>query len=248
VKNAKVSEIEELGPTSDELLEVLFQDRSRIAKVISSAFMHELHTPAVIIRGLAELILRKSEKIDPAQLRELSREAEQLLRSLEMLGASIINDDGSAVQNISLKEVVKQSTLFFEKSCLEKGISIRVDVADTLRVESSADRLKSILMTLLENAVDAFEFKSARDLKSISIQAQKSFHEIHLIISDTGEGMSLDQQNIFSNDIFKKRKWFEKKSLIGLSLAQKLARELNITISVLSEKSRGNCFTLVFPQ
>ncbi len=228
MKKEKLNGAIEFDPISDEVLETLFQDRLRCEKLITSAFMHELYTPAVIIHGLAELLLRKPDQIDPSQLREISREAEQLLQSLVLLTA--VADESSVIQNHSLKDVVVQSTRFFEKSCLENGISIRIEVAEALRVDASAARLKSTLMLLLENAVEALESKSARDLKSIIIQAQKKSNEIHLMISDTGTGMTLDKPSL------------------GLSLAQKLTRDMNIKMSFFSQKSQGNCFTLIFTQ
>ncbi|MBC7741774.1 MAG: HAMP domain-containing histidine kinase [Bdellovibrionaceae bacterium] len=229
MKTIKVGDTSNLEPTSNEMLETLFQDRLRYEKLITEAFTHELHTPAVIIRGLAQLLLRNPEQISSSQLRDISRESEQLLKRLETL-SSAPTEKISLIQNLSLKEAVEQSILFYEKSCLEKGISIRVDIGEDLRVDSSAARLKSILMALVESSVKAFEFKTARDLKSITIQAQKKINEIHLIISDTGVGLATDQP------------------CLELSLAQKLARDIDIQFSFFSHKDQGNCFTLIFTQ
>lgn len=243
--NAKKIENHETPATVDEILEVIFRDRLRYAALLSAAVDHELHTPLVIIRGLAESLLRKPGSNEQARLQEISREAEHLLKILDAM-SFVSPADPIQMQNVSLKEKINQVVVFFEKSCLEKGISIRVDVEDHLRIESEPNRLKSILIALMQNAVDSFKDMSGNELKSVTIHARNNKEHLHLIISDTGEGMSIESQNHINNEIFSNRKNLNLKSHMGLTLAQKMANDLKIKLAFVSEKSRGTTFTLTF--
>lgn len=240
----KVKYEKHLDYSVDELLEILYQDRVRYASLHSAAVNHELHTPLVIIRGLAESLLKRTTQNPQAHLREIADEADHLIKVLDkMVYRPPI--EPFRFQNISLREAIEQVLVFFEKTCLEKGISIRLDVDQHHRIESEPNRLKSILGALIQNAVESFEDKKAQDARNITIHAQDASDGLHLIISDTGSGISDEIQKKIVEEVFKQKN-ISAHSGLGLALAKKIANDLDIRMGFVSEKNRGTNFTLTF--
>lgn len=229
----------------DEMLEIIFQDRVRYSSLHSAAVNHELQTPLVIIRGLAESLLRNQIKDPQAHLREIANEADRLLKVLDAM-VFIPPPEPFQMQNISLRSIIEQVIIFFEKTCLEKGISLQIDVAEHLRVEAEPSRLKSILSALIQNAIESFEDKPKTETKNITIHAQDAADGLHLSISDTGSGISNEIQKKIVEEIFERRNILPIKLGLGLAFAKKLANDLNIKLGFVSEKFRGTNFTLTF--
>lgn len=245
MKNSRANQIQNEFIKTEDVLDIIFYDRLKYASFLSDALDHELITPLVIIRGLTESLLRHPEQNPQANLREISRETENLLKILEAM-SFVEPSDQLKIQSVPLRKVVDQAIIFFEKTCLEKGISMRVEVDDDLIVESEPNRLKSILVSLIQNAVESFENKSSRELKSITVHVQNTSDQLHLIISDTGVGMSHEAQTYITNDVFLNRKPLEINVNLGLALAHKIAKDLMHKLSFVSEKLRGTSFTLTF--
>lgn len=214
--------------TTDQLLDVIFADRLKYTALLSAAMNHELHTPLIIIQGLAESLLRQPSDNPQSHLKEISREAKHLLKILDTM---VFVNTGAPlkVRNLCLKNKVNQVIVFFEKLCLENGISLCIEVEEHLRVESEPFRLKSIMMALLQTAMESFE-KSPKDvLKCITIHATQNKTELHLMISDTAHASPEEIPD-----------------QLGLKLAYKMAQDLNIKVKVISQKLKGTTFTLTF--
>lgn len=228
----------------EEILEIIFHNRLRCAFLLSEAMNYELQTPLVIIRGLAESLLRKPGQNPQEHLREISREAGHLLKVIESMVFKNLSAE-IQMESITLKPLVEQVSLYFEKACLEKGISIHIELDENLRVYSDANRLKTILIALIENAVESFT-QSNHATKSITIHNPRGSDSQHLIVSDTGIGMSSEKQKLLKELMNSKKAQTDIKSGLGLALAYKLCKDLSIKLGVVSEPNHGSSFTLSF--
>ncbi len=247
MKNVKVKNAFSTLEGGNDTLELIFRDRIRCSALMSAATYHELYTPLVIIRGLAESLMRKSESAFHSYLLEISKEAEQLLKNLEAMN---FKDPGEnpKVQNILLRPVVEQSVIFFKKVCLEKGISVRLEIDRHLHVLSEPTRLKSIIISLLEFAVDSFSNQKMTRVKSITIHAEGTDDAVHLIVSDTGEGISIENQQKMTEELAKGAALMDLNHFLSLAMTKKISDALGITMNFVSEKARGTSFTLSFPK
>ena len=245
MKHAKVEKSNSKSESVSDILDLIYRDRIRCTTLISAATYHELYTPLVIIRGLAESLLRQLDRDPHAHLLEISKEAKNLLKTLEAMSFQK-PPEKLKLQNISLRAVAEQSIIFFEKTCLEKGISIRLEIDEHLQVFAEPVRLKSIIISLLENAVDSFENQKLTPLKSITIHAENSNDGVHLIISDTGTGISTENQFKIRQELAKGPAAMDLNQYLSLALAKKLADDLEINLSFFSEKEQGTSFTLSF--
>ena len=234
---------EDLVP--DDVLDIIFRDRIRYASLHSSALNHEIYMPLLIIRGLAESLLRKPAQDPQAHLHEISNESARVLKLLDSMNF-LAPVEPVKKQKISLRTMVEQVVLLHEQQCLDKSISIHIDVSETAVVDSEPYRLQSIIGALLQNSIESFANKPAKDVKSITIHLKENANEIHLTIADTGMGISSSIQTKITEEIFSSRKSYGIKSGLGLIMAKKLADDLDISLEFISEIRRGSSFTLTF--
>ena len=233
---------------STDVLEIIFKDRLNYSTLVSAAIDHGLQTPIVIIKGLAEILLRNPDQDPRENLKKISREADHILKLLAAM-SFVAPIEPVQMQNLSLREVVDRVVIYFEKRCLENGISLKVTISNNIRVEADPNRLKSILISLLQNAVDSFENIPAAAPRSILIHTQNHNERLDLVISDTGSGMTTQVQDHVINKIFLGKAEKEHlESHLGLALAQKMSNDLGVKLGLVSEREKGTSFTLSFPK
>jgi len=230
----------------NNVLDIFFRDRMRSAALQAAALNHEFYTPLTIIKGMAESLIKNPEKNPQNYLKEIVNESEKLLRILESLNFSS-SIDGLKKQRVSIKDLVTQTNLFFAKACLEKGISVQVDIDEKLMINTEPYRFKSVLGAILQNAVESFDGRRIHKKgKSITFHVQQGEKGLVLLVSDTGAGMSDSLQKKVRSDILANLENFELGSSLGLSLASYVARDLQIDLDFVSEKEFGTTFTLTF--
>jgi two-component system, NarL family, sensor histidine kinase EvgS len=230
---------------ANQLLDIFIRDRMRSAALQASALNHEFHTPLTIIKGMAENLLQSSNQGLHSQLREIASEATKLLHSLENFNFAS-REEGLQKHATSLKRLISQTVSHFEKACLEKGISLQVDVDASIMINTESYKFKSIVGSLLQNAIESFECSEKHKTKSITIHTQENNSFLAVIISDTGCGISEEMQKKIRNDFFKNFETLELGATLGLPLVYYLSKGLHIDIDFVSEKNFGTSFTLTF--
>jgi signal transduction histidine kinase len=244
MSNAKVVKVS-ADQNFEGMMEIIFRDRMEHLSLMSSALVHELYTPLIIIRGRVEGLLRHPEQNVDQGLKEVSAECQHLLKLLESLTFMASSDARIKISNMCLKSIVDDVLILFEKICLDRGISLTVDIPDTLRIDTEPDRLKNILISLLSNAMESFDRMAKGGIRNVLIHTQQDRKKVHLIISDTGSGMSPTiQSRILKSEFFSTKS--HQGLGVGLVLAQKIANDLKIGLSFISQEGQGTTFTLSF--
>lgn len=234
------------GPTN--VLEIIFRERLKYSALVSSAIDHGLHTPLIIIKGLAEMSLRQPDQDPRANLRKISNEADQLLKLLSNM-SFVATAEPLQIQNISLRTAVDGVVIFFEKRCLHDGISLKVDVPENIRIEADPHRLNHILISLIQNAVDSFDNMSPSAPRSIVLHTQNHEGRLDLVISDTGTGIEPHiQEKVVDKILMEKSEGTSLNSYLGLALAKKMADDVGAKIRYVTEKQKGTSFTVSFPK
>ncbi len=242
-----------LVPTAEnkgnaDLLEIIFQERLKYSALVSSAIDHGLHTPMIIIKGLAEMCLRNPDQDPRPNLKKISKEAEHILKLLSAMSV-VASTEPLQMQNFSLRSVIDRVVIFFEKRCLENGISIKIDVVDNERVEADPHRLRNILISLLQNAVDSFENVPPSAPRSIHIHTQNHDGRLDLVISDTGSGIDPHiQEQVVNKVLHGKPEASMPNTYLGLSLAKKMSDDMGYKLGYVTGKNKGTSFSVSIPR
>ena len=146
-------ELVRLGLTFDAMLASL-QDAHRQQQRFVGDVSHELRTPLTTIRGNAELIAAGGN--DPAEQRvaiaQIRRETERLARLVDELLVLARADTVEAFvpRPVQLDEVLMETFAELHGSA---GPRLRVSAIDAIKVNGERDRLKQLVLVLLDNAL-----------------------------------------------------------------------------------------------
>lgn len=237
-----------LDPKSEELLDHVYQDRMEYLGLMSSAMVHQLQIPLVIMRGKIESYLRYPQRSPQQTLIEISEETQYLLKLLESMVFVAPRSKEIQFEMIDLRNLLEKLLIIFQGTCTERSISLNLEIPEGLKVHTEPNRMRNILIALITNAVDSFLTVPAGQVRNILIHTRSDSRGIHLIISDTGCGMNQDVQKKLLTQAFFSTKQQQASSGLGLALAKKIASDLKVDIGFLSEEGRGTSFSLTFPR
>lgn len=224
-----------------ERLERLFLARQRFLADAS----HELRTPLTTIRGNMDLLRRMGEA-EPEILDVVQDELERMTRLVDDLLLLARADTGGLPLH---RELVELDDVFLEVyrqvQTIDRPVRVSIKEVDQVRILGDADRLKQLLLNLVDNAI-----KYTPDGGKISMSLSKKDRNAIVEISDNGVGIPADDlPRIFDRfyRVDKARSRNPGGSGLGLSIARWIAVAHGGTISVESKIGQGSTFYVILP-
>ena len=218
-------------------LEGLFRGQQRFIADIS----HELRTPLTTIRGNVDL-MRRMKSVDEESLNAIQAESDRMTR---MVGDLLLLAQADAGQTIR-RERVELDTLMLEvyrqmRPMLE-GIELSIGEEDQATVMGDTDRLKQLLLNLVDNAR-----KYTPQGGKVTLGLRRAEGWAVLTVTDTGMGIpTQDLPHIFERfyRVDKARSRAAGGAGLGLSIVQWIVQAHGGKISVQSEPGHGTTFTV----
>jgi heavy metal sensor kinase len=216
----------------------------------SAALAHELRTPVAILRGEAELALRRSssnEDLRQVLMRQidefdrLTRLINQLLTLARAEGGEIKMSD----QSVDLAALGASVAEQIEPVAAAQGIILTSHVADRVMVKGDSGWLERLLLILLDNAI-----KFTPDDGRISVTFSCTKGVAHVAVTDTGMGVAAEAlphlfERFYRADPARSRE--VPGAGLGLALAKWIAERHGGTIDVKSRPGEGSTFTVRLP-
>ena len=215
---------------------------------------HELRTPLNAIIGFSEVL---GEKLFGELNEKQAEYTEDILSSGRHL-LSLINEilDLSKVEagrmeleltSFDMPLAIENARTFVRERATKHGIKLDVMIDERLGDYFGDERkIKQILLNLLSNAV-----KFTPEGGQISINARQLNESVQISVSDTGIGISPeDQARIFEEfrQVGGDHAHKSEGTGLGLTLAKKFVELHGGTIWVESEVGKGSTFTFTLPQ
>jgi len=213
---------------------------------------HDLRTPLAIMRGYVETMLMKEDDLTKE---ERSRYLNIVLNSSERLSKLISQlfeySKLEANQITPQKEPFNISDLMqdvFAKYAIlakNKGIEIKLDLPKKLPlVFADLGLVERVIQNLMDNAL-----KFTPQDGAVTIGVKPNNEDIEIRISDTGPGISLEEQSyIFERYHKVKGDGKSKGAGLGLAIAKKILEIHNSTIQVQSQPNEGASFWFELPK
>lgn len=209
---------------------------------------HELRTPLTILQTTNEVALRK-QKLNIKDARELITHNIEEVKKLRELSDSLLDllktDKSIPLASVNLQDAVTESLQHIVKVAQQKNISIE-DSVPRLNVQSNKLLLSRVVTILLDNAI-----KYSENEKVIRITAKQVGEKIYLHIEDNGIGIKASDLPYIFRRFYRADKSRSAIGVsgygLGLSIADKIAGQLNAQLSVESTAGEGSTFTLVLP-
>lgn len=215
---------------------------------------HEFRTPLTLILGPLETLM---DEIQESKFREqfqiMKTNAERLLRLINQIMDFRKIENKKMELHLTSGEIVsfvKSIYSMFKDHALKRNIEYFFETACSDFIMSyDSDKIEKLIYNLLSNA-----FKFTPDNGCISIvldrKTKKEKEYIEILISDTGEGVSSDEQNLIFERFFQsKTKSIEltEGTGIGLNLCKEFVELHSGEISIQSKTGSGSTFIVLLP-
>lgn len=149
-------------------------------------------------------------------------------------------------------DAVVEAALPFESVAYEAGLSLKLDLPESVEIIGQPESLKNIVGILLDNAVKHADPGSAVSLYTVNDKTHKKRRgesEFSVCISNTGETIPAEQLPCLFHRFYRadpSRKNDGNRFGLGLAIADALAEKSGGSIGV-SSKDRVTVFTVSFP-
>lgn len=227
---------------------------ARLASEAKSNFLanmsHEIRTPLNAIIGMSDLLLQNPSPDEmPEMLRTIQHSGNMLLSLISgVLDLAKVEAATLTLRRepFHLRECLVQAVDIVRNASQLKGIELRTEISALLpeSLLGDSERLAQIIVNLLNNAV---KFTPSG---TITLEATVVGDKVSLAVSDTGIGISLeDQKRLFQNfsQIDSSLSRVRSGAGLGLALSKKLAELMGGTIEVESTVGQGTTFRVLLP-
>lgn len=237
-------EVGRLADTFDGMmvrLEKAFETQKRFITDAS----HELRTPLTAIRGNADLMTRApahERELCLTAIRQESERMSRLVNDLLLLAEADIEEQPVHLQLIDLDDVIRD---VYHSSLVISGdkVTVVLEQADPVSVCADPDRIKQLLLNLLDNAV---KFTPKGGAVTLSLRSERAVARIE--VADTGVGIPPEEQEAIFQRFYRVEEARSKRgSGLGLAICSWIVSAHGGSIGVHSEPGKGSTFTVRLP-
>jgi signal transduction histidine kinase len=224
-----------------ELLANVYKTRQQAARGV----VHELRNFLNVFATSIELVRARPAKVNAAlniAARQIS-DMELLVDQLFEYSVVLSENQLPAVESFDLRTLYDELRLAHQMTAEARGLHLQSEFDSSLGiVTSNRLRIKQIAVNLISNAM-----KYTRSGEIGFALEKLSDDRWCMRVSDTGEGISLeDQERVFGE--FERANGDEVPGAgLGLAIVKELVRSLSGEIRVASEKGKGSVFEIRLP-
>lgn len=238
----------ELPEIKDELYDLALTINNMLERVNNAYKMqeqfildvsHELRNPLASLLGYVRLLQRwgKDDKsILEESLESIRETAEGMERLINTLLETLKTQESVSLELVDIESFLERRKRYYEK--LYPDFQFNMIINDSKeKLYSSIPILELIFNILVENAV-----KNSLDKKVIEL----GWEDNRFFVRDYGRGIPLEERERIFERFYKLDESRSSSGYgLGLSLAKKLARILNLEIQLESEEGKGSTFYLL---
>ncbi|MCC8464021.1 ATP-binding protein [Photorhabdus bodei] len=226
------------------------QEAARIKTEFLANMSHELRTPLNGVIGFTRQTLKTPLTIQQTEyLYIIERSANHLLNIInDILDFSRLEADKLVLENVPflLQDMIDEVMVLLTLSAKSKNIQLthHIDPQIPRLVIGDPMRLQQILTNIIGNAIK-FTDQGSVEIKINLLQQQHHKINLEIIVSDTGIGISPEQQPHLFQAFHQADASISRRyggTGLGLVITRKLIREMGGNISFTSEPEKGSVF------
>ena len=240
----------------DDLTDLLRAQKAAAWQEVAQRIAHEIKNPLTPIQLSAQRLLRHIERTSVARPAALQSDFEKLaaecaglierevqtLKSLVDEFSQFARFPSARLAPTDVNSIVEKAIDLFEGRL--DGVSLQVNLAESLpAVKADPELLRRVVANLIDNAAEAMEGSTLRQLRVIT-RPESDGDAVEIEISDSGHGISPeDKERLFLPHFSTK----ERGTGLGLAIASRIISEHNGSIRVEDNSPAGTRFLLRFP-
>ncbi len=242
-------ELGQLVETINGMIERLENSFKQIQQFTADA-SHELKTPLTILKGEAELALRKDRK--PEEYRQYLESSLEEINRLSRLVQDLLVLSKADMGRLTLQKEPLNLASLAEACCEqcrflgeEKSIQVVFERPTDVWVMGDPYRLKQMFYNLIENAI-----KYSNPGQKVEILVEKNGGYAKVLVKDQGFGIAKEDLPYIFDRFYRVDKSRSREAGgtgLGLSICKWIAEAHNGKITVESSAGRGSCFTVWLP-
>jgi heavy metal sensor kinase len=238
-------EVGQLSSAFNEMLDRLarlFRAQQRFVADVS----HEMRTPLTVIRGNVDLL--RMGCADAESLDAITGESERMTRMVSNMLLLSQADAGALPMNLQPLDLAALiGNVARSGNIMADGrVDVLSDVSGDVTVQGDPDRLKQVLLNLVDNAI-----KHTPEGGRVNIQASNPDGvTVHVSVCDTGVGIPPDDlPHVFERfyRVDKSRSRAQGGAGLGLAIAKSIIEAHSGHIGVQSTVGVGTCFEFTLP-
>ncbi|MFP4336366.1 MAG: sensor histidine kinase [Halothece sp.] len=246
--NRAPTEVQQLAQRFDEMLMRLHTAWEQQRQFVSNV-SHELRTPLTIVSGYLQSVQRRGKNLNEPQQEALAiatSEADRTIQLLEDLLTLARVDNGQMqfqLETISLNAFIDQ-IIELSQQYHDRAINYHAR-AEELKIYADSNRLKQVILNLLDNAI---KYSEPEDPVTIMLERKQKLAV--LSVRDRGIGIPFAQQTRIFERFYRvdeARSRTTGGTGLGLSIVKTLVEGMGGNIQVSSRLAEGTTFTMTFP-
>jgi PAS domain S-box-containing protein len=240
----------------DDLTDLLRAQKASAWQEVAQRIAHEIKNPLTPIQLSAQRLLRRLERaasekpgVERTEFEKLAAECATLierevhtLKSLVDQFSQFARFPAARLAPADVNAIVESALALFHGRL--DGIIVKTELAASLPpVKADPELLRRVLANLIDNAAEAMENSTVRQLH-VATRAESDGDAVEIEISDSGHGISPeDKLKLFLPHFSTK----ERGTGLGLAIASRIVAEHNGTIRAEDNLPTGARFLLRFP-
>jgi signal transduction histidine kinase len=230
----------------ERMLRTMDQAKNDLISVVS----HDLRTPLTSIIGYLELLLdSEAGPLEPEQRRLLdvvTRNADRLLviaNDLLFVSRAEAGRIELTLRKLSLERAAANAVEAQQPAARERGLHLRCVTLPSAPIMADQHRVDVLIENLVSNAL-----KFTPSGGSVEVAVRPVDHRVCLEVSDTGVGISPEDQEHLFEKFFRSRERTDTPGAgLGLAIAKAIIDAHHATVSVRSTPGKGTTFCVEFP-
>lgn len=224
------------------------KDQEDIRKKYAQDISHELRTPLTNLQLHLEAIQDGILELDDQAINTLLEETCHLNKIVDQLKFSFHQDSETPSvhwEEFDLSEELIKMNRIISPSLKSKGIRLKSEIQQGIRIVSEREKLMQIMYNLLSNASRAITKDGL-----ILVKLVEKTDQVQISVTDNGIGIAEEhQQKIFERFYRADSARTNRKegSGLGLSIVKNLVQLLQGQIDLVSKTGQGSTFTITLP-
>lgn len=211
---------------------------------VARRIAHEIKNPLTPIRLTAERFLRKHRQQDPGLGDALEEGVEVIVREVGTLKNMVDEFSRFARMPRPQPKTVDLERLIEETLSLYSGLKDGIELIETIgedarQVVFDPSQLKSVLINLLDNALEATDAPG-----SVTVSAARDNGTVLLSVADTGRGIAHESRDKLFLPYFSTK---GRGTGLGLAIVHRIVGDHHAIIRVEDNHPRGTVFVLELP-
>jgi signal transduction histidine kinase len=211
---------------------------------LAAAVAHEVNNPLTGILGYAELLMDELPEDDPRH-DEASVIRDEAVRARSIIKALLEFARPRQPQRIptNLNDLARSTIELVRFRAAEAEVSIAADYGELPCLEVDADAFRQVLLSLLNNAIDAMPRGGRLHLMTVD-----AAERVGIRVTDEGIGMNEETRSRIFTPFFSTRSGSSEGKGLGLSVSLQIVESHGGTIEVESIPGTGSAFTVWLPR